>query len=334
MRNTPVALYMLHRPIEQLVELAVQQAALTHHDPATHVAAAIHAVMIDAGIRGDDMLEVLVEFLDTLPPRVQAEWRSLLDATWDPESAPLGNGTVWTCLAQAVWAVRRSSSFEEAVVAAIDLGHDADTVGCVAGSLAGARWGIQAIPSRWTTYLNGTLATPDGIARYDYGGLQDLARRLLGSAPVPRTTPEIPKAFVRVHATLPVYAADWKGAVTTPSSWAILSLCRTHGDFRDHPIRREVFLIERYDETDNHDVESAVRDAIDTIDALLAEDGERPVLVHCHGGRSRTGFVLKAWAMRRHSWTEAEAHDWLLSSWPHAHRDNPVFTRILEGGSS
>jgi protein-tyrosine phosphatase len=48
-----------------------------------------------------------------------------------------------------------------------------------------------------------------------------------------------------------------------------------------------------------------------------------------HGGRSRTAFVLKAWAMRRHGWSEGEAHAWLLRSWERVHRNNPVFTRVL-----
>jgi protein-tyrosine phosphatase len=64
----------------------------------------------------------------------------------------------------------------------------------------------------------------------------------------------------------------------------------------------------------------------------LAEDPDRPVLVHCHGGRSRTAFVLKAWAMGPHGWSEADAHDWLLDRWRWANRDNPVFIRILEEG--
>jgi hypothetical protein len=33
--------------------------------------------------------------------------------------------------------------------------------------------------------------------------------------------------------------------------------------------------------------------------------------------------------MRRHGWSEAEAHAWLLRSWGRVHRNNPVFTRVL-----
>lgn len=57
-----------------------------------------------------------------------------------------------------------------------------------------------------------------------------------------------------------------------------------------------------------------MRDAVDSIDAFLAEG--RDVVVHCHGGRSRTGLVLKAWAMRTNGWDERTAHDWLAERWP------------------
>jgi hypothetical protein len=43
----------------------------------------------------------------------------------------------------------------------------------------------------------------------------------------------------------------------------------------------------------------------------------------------RTGFVLKAWAMRRHGWSEAGAHAWLVRSWDRVHTKNPVFARVL-----
>ena len=59
-----------------------------------------------------------------------------------PELRGLGNGTVWGCLAQALWAVRTTGSFEDALVAAVNLGDDTDTVACVAGAIAGARYGL------------------------------------------------------------------------------------------------------------------------------------------------------------------------------------------------
>jgi ADP-ribosyl-[dinitrogen reductase] hydrolase len=89
-------------------------------------------------------------------------------------------------------------------------------------------------------------------------------------------------------------------------------MCRTHGRFAGHAIRREVHLIDQAGAA-NADPRRAVRDAVDSIDAFLAEG--RTVVVHCHGGRSRTGLVLKAWAMRSNGWDEREAHAWLEKKW-------------------
>jgi ADP-ribosylglycohydrolase len=46
-----------------------------------------------------------------------------------------------------------SRSFEETIVRAVSLGGDTDTVGAVAGALAGAWSGIGNIPSRWLAKL-------------------------------------------------------------------------------------------------------------------------------------------------------------------------------------
>ena len=140
--------------------------------------------MVRAGIRGEDVFDAIGLVLDTLPQAARERWAELLSPNWQPDLAT-NNGTVWTCLAEAVWAVRNSSSFEEAIVNAVDLGRDADTVACVTGGIAGARWGVQAIPSRWTTYLNGEVGGADGKTFYDYASLQSLARRLLHAHDVP-----------------------------------------------------------------------------------------------------------------------------------------------------
>lgn len=329
MRNTPVALFMLRESLDSALALAITQSRLTHHDRANDEGVAIHTAMVRAGIRGEDMFAALEGVVASFAAEPREHWRALLSPSWSPSDAEFGNGTVWTCLAQAVWAMRSANSFEEAVRAAVDLGDDADTVACVAGSLAGARWGIQAIPSRWTTYVHGTMQTPVGERHYDFVALQEIARGLLGHAPVPFAPSEIEGGPTRVHDELPVFAADLTGASKAPTDWAVVSLCRTGGAFASHAVRREVFLIDQYEEHDNANPRAALTDAVEAIDALLEENPARPLVVHCHGGKSRTGFVLKAWAMRRHGWSEREAHAWLMRTWDRVHTKNPVFTRVL-----
>jgi ADP-ribosyl-[dinitrogen reductase] hydrolase len=58
-------------------------------------------------------------------------------------------------LEAAVWAFAGTASFEEAVLRAVNLGDDADTVGAVAGQIAGAVYGLGGVPERWTGRLHG-----------------------------------------------------------------------------------------------------------------------------------------------------------------------------------
>lgn len=312
MRVTPIAVAWVRADESEVIAAARAQASLTHFDPAAGWGAAIGALLVWAAIRGDDPLDVLPDAIAAVDADHRAHFAEMLDASWTPgRDTDPSNGSVWTCLAQAVWAVRHHDSFADAVTAAIDLGGDTDTVATVTGAIAGARAGIQGIPSRWLTMVNGRLETPDGLHIYDNAGLQDMARRLLGRSSVPMTSMEPSAGPVAVADRL--HAANLPGAATAPTDWAIVSMCRTHGLLDGHAVRREVFLIDQA-EPANLDAAAAVRDAVDSIDALLAEG--RDVVVHCHGGRSRTGLVLKAWAMRTHGWTEREAHDWLSARWP------------------
>lgn len=80
-------------------------------------------------------------------------------------------GYVLATMQSAFWAVMAHDSLEETVVAAVNLGDDADTTGAVAGALAGARWGLSAIPDRWLDRLIGhdeLLSLADGI--FDLAG--------------------------------------------------------------------------------------------------------------------------------------------------------------------
>lgn len=63
------------------------------------------------------------------------------------------SGYVVDTLEAALWAVGGTNSFEEAVLKAVNLGGDADTVGAVAGQIAGAIWGYQTIPPSWRERL-------------------------------------------------------------------------------------------------------------------------------------------------------------------------------------
>ena len=62
-------------------------------------------------------------------------------------------GYVIDTLEAAIWSVGTTKSFEGAILKAVNLGDDADTVGAVAGQLAGARYSLSCVPEEWRTKL-------------------------------------------------------------------------------------------------------------------------------------------------------------------------------------
>ena len=57
-----------------------------------------------------------------------------------------------------------SRSFEEALITAVNLGGDTDTIGAMVGAMVGARQGVGAIPVRW---LDGLCATGSLVERIE-----------------------------------------------------------------------------------------------------------------------------------------------------------------------
>jgi len=59
------------------------------------------------------------------------------------------------CSHAALVSFMHARTLEGAILSAINLGGDADTVGACCGALAGAYWGIDAVPERWKKELEG-----------------------------------------------------------------------------------------------------------------------------------------------------------------------------------
>jgi len=72
-------------------------------------------------------------------------------ADWESTSSESirSTGYVVDSLEASLWAFFRTDGFEEGAVLAVNLGDDADTVGAIYGGLAGAFYGIAAVPERW-----------------------------------------------------------------------------------------------------------------------------------------------------------------------------------------
>jgi ADP-ribosyl-[dinitrogen reductase] hydrolase len=322
-RAAPGAVYFSNRDRAATVDAAFALSAVTHPDPLCQWAVAIVHEVVRLAIAGTSVIAAIDQAVAMLDDEAMAVYGPLLDTSWTPDTGGPSNGSAMGALAQAVWAIRRGESYADVVTAVIDLGGDTDSVAAVAGALAGLRFGIQGIPSRWLTYVHGNVTGPDGqLRRYDHLALQQLALSLLGDpvAPPPRDEP-----FIQPREVMPgLWATNRSGARSVPADRAVVSLCRIDESMR-RPVRREAYLIDKNDDS-NPSLSTVVDDVLDSIDAFLAEG--RQVVVHCHGGRSRTGLIIAAYLMRR-GHTLAEAEVLLANKWPDAHLENTAFAEEL-----
>lgn len=150
MRCAPIGLFHAARP-DALVRDSLVTSALTHADPlAMRSSVAVNLALVEllAG-RREGLVERVAAAVDE--PRVR---ETLLAAPGLAREEVRSGGYVLETLGAAFWALQNHAGFEEVVVAAINLGDDADTVGAVAGALAGAREGVAAIPGRWLEQLH------------------------------------------------------------------------------------------------------------------------------------------------------------------------------------
>ncbi|MEU6090682.1 ADP-ribosylglycohydrolase family protein [Streptomyces sp. NPDC047085] len=177
MRAAPSAVHFARHGREATMDAARRLSALTHGDPAAWEGTAVLHELVRVALTGTDPLAAVPDTLAVLRADQRDRYATVLAPDWHPDLATEFNGAVWPCLGSAVWALRTTASYEEAVRAAVDLGGDTDTVAAVTGALAGAVHGAGAVPPRWAEAVHVPLpGFGERVLRAR--DLTDLARRL------------------------------------------------------------------------------------------------------------------------------------------------------------
>jgi ADP-ribosyl-[dinitrogen reductase] hydrolase len=162
MRCAPVALRFRRDP-GRLRDASLASARITHAEPrAAWGAVAVNQAIVHLleGGSATDIGEAAAAGLDA--PQVADTVRAA--AGMDPATIK-ANGFVIGTLRGAFWALAATTSAEDAIVAAVALGEDTDTVGAVTGALAGARYGASALPDRWLDRLHRRQELADHATR-------------------------------------------------------------------------------------------------------------------------------------------------------------------------
>jgi len=159
MRIAPLGLfYAATQPISALLLAVEADAAITHQHPdAVHAATAV-AVAVRLAVR-ERRTGVLGSVLTTLastaaPTQSPRLMRRLADLLFElsRDTAPsslLDADDAIGISALALYIVDVTGCYEEAVTTAIRLGGDTDTRAAIVGAIAGAAYGLEAIPPAW-----------------------------------------------------------------------------------------------------------------------------------------------------------------------------------------
>lgn len=155
MRVLPLALW--HKGTDkELVKDAFDQSAVTHGHLRSKLCCALYCLWARQILQdAENPWESAVSNLLDIFPANSGE-RNELEQQIKPDNLyeVQGSGYVLDSLFSAKWACGRPN-FEETVKAAISLGNDTDTTACIAGGIAGMKFGIEGIPKRWRENLRG-----------------------------------------------------------------------------------------------------------------------------------------------------------------------------------
>lgn len=187
MRAWPVAAVRWNDPGLLIAESRLQSEITHPHQDCLNGCVLLNLVLVHL-IRRDDREspdEALREALASALEQVSLDDQFALTVHLAPvrlRENLKNSGWVRHTLESALWGVLTTQSFEEALVKVVNLGHDADTAGCVTGAVAGAMYGLDGIPARWKEEIHGEYPLRSGRMWFlqDFIQLADKLGKLSG----------------------------------------------------------------------------------------------------------------------------------------------------------
>lgn len=146
MRALPIAIFTLGAGPEAVDRANRIQAHVTHHNQLSDLGTLTVIRMVQTAMLGG----------------TKEQLRALVDAVSDGESryrfdrkrVENPSGYIVDTLRAVFQALFATDSFESALIDVVNRGGDADTTGAILGMIAGALYGLEAIPKRWLSVLD------------------------------------------------------------------------------------------------------------------------------------------------------------------------------------
>jgi ADP-ribosyl-[dinitrogen reductase] hydrolase len=146
MRALPIALFCCHVSDDELCRASRLQAHTTHNNPVSDAGTETVLRMLTRLLGGTEKRELAV-----LADQLVAEYPQYC---FDKRRVVNPSGYIVHTLQVVFQAFFGHDDFESVLIDVVNRGGDADTTGAIAGMLAGACYGLQSIPPRWSQKLD------------------------------------------------------------------------------------------------------------------------------------------------------------------------------------
>ncbi|EJO5348557.1 ADP-ribosylglycohydrolase family protein [Clostridium botulinum] len=143
-RSLPVALY--YKDYDEIIKITKEQCQLTHRSKIGERACLLYNTLIYYYIKGYDKNTALKLTLE--------EFHEFYEITNINKYSLNSSPFVVDSLMCALWSIMHTTTAEEAICEAVNLGGDARSVGAITGGLAGVYYGYDALPKKWTSILD------------------------------------------------------------------------------------------------------------------------------------------------------------------------------------
>jgi ADP-ribosylglycohydrolase len=175
MRILPLAFYTYQMGFDERARIVGEVSSITHAHRRSVIACIILVEIASNLLKGYDRFTSYRMMQDAVKANIGGEMEVthfplvFTDLRERPEEVVSSGGYVVDTLETAIWCLLKHDTFQDVVLAAVNMGGDADTSGAVAGGLAGLAFGYSQIPKEWLLQL---------VRKDD---IHDLAKRVLSS---------------------------------------------------------------------------------------------------------------------------------------------------------
>ncbi len=164
MRILPAAFYTHKMPIKSTLQVVEEISSLTHRHKMCIIACSAYVFLAREIIDGKEKGEAFKSLQDNLPELFGSKeeylnelkhFKRLLNKDFGslPINQIKSSGYVIDSLEAAVWCFLNRNDYSETVLEAVNLGGDTDTIGSLAGGLAGLCYGFDGIPRQWVDQI-------------------------------------------------------------------------------------------------------------------------------------------------------------------------------------